>query len=329
MISSILSPIIAAILVGTGRFSSLYLTPIQWFGILLAVIFFIVTTVFLYSKGRSTFDFIKLLVKIVVSNWQLIVGLVLLLATLCSIYLTNSYWIMLNVIVLALAVIILKAYFVRMKENKSAISRVKFINILIPPGVGNKQFGQFYIDAPSGDALLGETQFHLESKSLVFDTSSQIREYYPRDDGSKEVTLTLSKPIKAIKSLYILINSGNSKSFYVSEKIGEIKLLFKDVPPITTDLILGKNIREWCIGAQGNLVREFSDPMSKVVWQGLNKNGTYAVIDCLNIPIHEAIKNNALEQIVFVHKPLQRQGDTLGVHYFVSAIAAEIERTTN
>ena len=70
-----------------------------------------------------------------------------------------------------------------------------------------------------------------------------------------------------------------------------------------------------------------TDPKSKVVWQGVSKNGTYAVIDCLEIPIHNAIRQNALEHIIFVHRSLQRHEDTLGPQYFVLAIALDIDMT--
>ena len=326
LVSSIVSPIIVAIFAGTGRFSNFKPTTAQWLGLLLAFVVFIVTTVFLIAKWRSTLEFISLLMKIIVSNWQLILGFALLLATLWGIYLTNSYWIMLNALGFTVAVGMLYRYFVVRKESKFAASEAKFIPVLIPPGMGNKYFGQFYLDFPSGDVLLRGAKFHLQPMSLVFDTSSQIREHYLRDDGCKEIKLSLPKPIKSIKSIHVLINSGNSKSFYKSEKVGEIKLIFDDIPPITTDLILGKNLREWCIGAPSDLVREFSDPLSTVVWQGVNKEGIYAVVDSLEIPVHEVVKSNALQQIVFIHRPLQRQGDTLGVQYFVSAIALEIDR---
>ena len=59
----------------------------------------------------------------------------------------------------------------------------------------------------------------------------------------------------------------------------------------------------------------------------MNKQGASAVIDCLEVPVYESMRNNALEKIIFVHKPTQRPSDTLGVHFFVFAVSLEIEQS--
>jgi hypothetical protein len=122
------------------------------------------------------------------------------------------------------------------------------------------------------------------------------------------------------------INSGNSKNIYANESIGEIRLIFKDAPPIVVNLVLGENIREWCPGNAGNYVRETTSPLISGVWTGMSKDGANAVIDCLKIPIYECMRNCFLEKIILVHKSTKKPTDTMGVHYSVFALSLEIEQ---
>jgi hypothetical protein len=202
----------------------------------------------------------------------------------------------------------------------------KFLPISLAPGIGNLYFENRYLDPPLGDDVVLEgLEFQLQLKSLIFDTNEQFRSYLPIADGSKEVNIRLPENINHIKSVHCLINSSNSKNIYASEKVGEIRLLFKDAPPIVTDLILGVNIREWCPGNIGDFVRETSSPYTKVVWKGMSKQGASAIIDCLTIPVFECMKSNFLEQIAFRYKPTQRPPDTMGVHFTIYAISLRIE----
>jgi len=201
----------------------------------------------------------------------------------------------------------------------------KYQNIHIPPGLGNKYFHQFYIDAPTRIVLVENMDFKFNSDSLVFDTGAHIRYPILRDDGCIEVRLKLAEVTRGVNAVYILINSGNSKSIYSSEKIGEIVLFFEDTLKQSTELVLGKNIREWRIGVTGNFIRENTDAHSKKVWEGLSKDGTFAVIDCLKIEIPTYFRSHALEEIAFIHRNLQKYGDTLGPQFFVSGVNLELK----
>lgn len=209
--------------------------------------------------------------------------------------------------------------------SKSTASKTEYLPISLVPGVGNSYLKGRYIAPPSGDVFLGKAQFRLEADALVFDTNEHIRHYTPRNDGSKEIDFQLPKQQDRVKAVYFLINSGNSKSLYAHQEIGGIRLVFKDAPPIVVGLVLGENIREWCPGNPGDFVREASSPMITMdVWTGLSKHGGNAVIDCLQIPVYECMRNCYLEKIVFVHKSLQRPPDTMGVHFSIFAMSLEI-----
>jgi hypothetical protein len=192
-------------------------------------------------------------------------------------------------------------------------------------GIGNSYLKSRYVAPPSGDTFVGKAQFRLEPDALIFDTNEQIRYHTPRNDGGKEIDLQLPKPQNQIKSAYFLINSENSKSIYAHQGIGEIKLVFKDAPPIIVELVLGENIREWCPGNPGDFVREASSPMLTMgAWAGLSKNGANAVIDCLQIPVYECMRNCFLKRIILVHKSLRQPSDAMGAHFSVFAVSLEI-----
>lgn len=210
-------------------------------------------------------------------------------------------------------------------RSKSTESKTKFLPISLFPGIGNSYFKSRYIAPPSGDVFLGNARFRLETDALIFDTNEQIRDYSPRNDGGKEIDFQLPKPQNQIKSCYFLINSGNSKSIYAHQGIGEIRLVFKDAPPIVVELVLGENIREWCPGNPGDFVRDASGPMITMdAWTGLSKHGGNAVIDCLQIPVYACMRNCFLEKIILVHKSLQKPPDTMGVHFSIFAMSLEV-----
>jgi hypothetical protein len=213
------------------------------------------------------------------------------------------------------------------KSNKFVENKPKFLPIPLNPGIGNSYLKDRYIAPPFGDVVLGGAQFLFKADSLIFDTKEQIRESLPLNNGGKEIDFQLPKPEYQVKSVYFLINSGNSKSIYSNECIGEIRLLFKDAPPIVIELVLGLNIREWCPGNPGEYVREVTSPtITMDAWKGLSKSGASAVMDCMQIPVYECMRNCFLEKIIFIYKPTQRPTDTMGVHFSVFAVSLEIEQ---
>ena len=210
-------------------------------------------------------------------------------------------------------------------RNKSIDSKTEVLPIPLVPGIGNSYLRSRYIAPPSGNVFLGKVQFQLEPNALIFDTKEQIRYYRPLNDGGKEIDFQLPKPQTQVRSAYFLINSANSNSIYAHQEIGEIRLVFKDAPPIVVELTLSENIRDWCPSNPGDLVREAFSPMLTMgVWTGQNKHGGNVVIDCLEIPVYECMRNCLLERIVLIHKPPQRPPDTTEVHFSIFAVSLEI-----
>jgi len=271
--------------------------------------------------------------KWLAGKWRLVLLLAVLAILNLALFQINSDWKILTISLVQLVVVfvgfrVLSTPIAETKRKKVLQSKPNFLPISLPPGVANSYLKNRYLDPPSGDITLNGVQFQIQPDSLILDTNEVIRLTFPRDDGCTEFGFQLPKPVKNVKTVYFLINSGNSKSVYNSFKVGEIILIFKDAPPINTKLILGQNIREWCVGNPGDLVREVSDhTFNHVAWRGMNKQGTSAVIDCLKIPVFECMRGNALEQISFAHNPAKRPPDTMGIHFSVFAVSLELEPT--
>lgn len=213
------------------------------------------------------------------------------------------------------------------KSNKSIGSKTTFLPISLSPRTGNSYLQDRYISPPSGDVVLGGAQFRLKHDSLIFDTNERIRYYLPLDYDGKQVEFQLPESVNKIKSVHFLINSGNSKIIYANRSIGKISLVFKEASPIDVELVLGKNVREWCPGNSGEYIRETSSPETVTgVWVGMSKNGANAVIDCLKIPVYEFMKDCYLEKIIFIHQSIPQPPDTMGVHYSVFGVSLEIQQ---
>jgi len=211
------------------------------------------------------------------------------------------------------------------KNTDVSNDKSKFVQVSLSAGVGNAYLRDRFLDSPNSKDFSGSVKFELQADSLYFDSNKQIRYFVPRPDGSKEVTIALPQPVNHVTAAYFLINSGNSKPIYAGEKVGEIILSFQDAPPHVIELVLGKNIREWCPGNPGEYVRDLSDKTTtELVWTGMSKDGASAIIDRLKIDIYKSMRPQPLEKITIVHVPIKNRPETLGVHFSVFGIALEL-----
>lgn len=305
-------------------------------GLTVGVLLAIGGMIFAYLKSKRFREFVKQLIgyfrKLAfwfVKNVKVFIWILFLFILEIIIWAFYLDWRLIVISLVHLAFIISGFYILFRQYSESELiktkHREKFCSIPIPSGIGNKYFHMYYVDAPTGEITLGGVDFTLTEKTLVFDTGSQIRNYIQRDDGSKEVRFKLTEPKRGITAIYMLINSGNTTNSCLSKTIGELSFNFVDSPPLNVKLILGKNIREWLIGTPGDVVREASDPNLTKVWQGVNKEGIYAVIDCLKIEAPKSLKGNELQEIVFIHNNLETYGVPLNPQYFISGISLELD----
>jgi hypothetical protein len=209
-----------------------------------------------------------------------------------------------------------------------AVPKKKFVSIPIPASIANDYLKDRFPDLPAHVVTPDDdkVKFQLDPDAFILDTNKTIYDVLPRDHRWEEFGFSLRKPRSHIKSVCFLISSGNSLKMYQSFRLGQISLVFKDAPPIITDLVLGQNIREGCIGNPGSLVREVSDHVTnKPAWRGKNKDGVAAIMDCLKIPVYASMRNYPLEEIIFAHNKAALPPDNSGVHFIVFAVSLEIE----
>ena len=110
-------------------------------------------------------------------------------------------------------------------------------------GIANSSLEDNYHDITEGVAEPGGVPFFLKRRHGVYNTSL----LYPGDNST---SLVLPKPISQARSVYLLVNSGGSETKYEGLRLGEIQVIFSDGSRQTTNLVLGKNIREWAVGNQ-------------------------------------------------------------------------------
>lgn len=284
----------------------------------------------------------------VVSNLALLIGLILLLVVVfASNLIFTSFSVGVLLIVLAIAIILL----VRPRQlfsGRKQQSQPRFQPVEIRPGVGNRYLNHYFREPPLGEtefesfmsALLPESRtslieiesipFALGPKSLVFDTSGQLRYFTELDEGTRKVRLDLPEPANNVEKIHFLINSGNSKLIYEWQRIGILRLIFGGEhesvyfsQPI--DLILGDNIREWAPGnSPAEYVTRTSDPRNKIAWRGETADGKYAVIDRLEIPVVEFNQNLEFIAIEFFHHRVRHEEDDLGAQFMVFGITLEL-----
>ncbi len=159
--------------------------------------------------------------------------------------------------------------------------------------IANASLTADYYDPPTGEVVFNGVPFLIsQDRKGIFNTSA-LR-------GKDTVHLKLSKSFKGVTSVYFLINSGNSLKENEGETFGIIKFGFEENIFQQTDLILGKNIREWAPGnlPPGRLADTVIDSLSQPAWVGTNHSGNKAVIDQLEVPIFAENHHKALEQIV-------------------------------
>ena len=130
-----------------------------------------------------------------------------------------------------------------------------------------------YASAPTGSASLGGHTFDLSGGNLVSLGSGQSATYTGSWSNAQ--------------SVYLLLNTMNTYLWYDQTVVGNVTLTFNDGTTLSTDLLVGGNIREWRTGA-GNTVNWTSDPATSYVWSGSATDGSSATIDMLTIAVSPA-----------------------------------------
>ena len=259
--------------------------PIDWTQfntqLLVGLVLMLIGGVVVYFKSDRFRSWFSRIMRVLAKKFRWALGqwkVILLLSTiaLVDIVLAQTFGILLLVFI-AIANLFCGAITLKLLSPSGTVSKMEsayrgsnayFVPLPIRPGIGNGLIRNRYLGFPTGSVELAGKQFEFSDDPLFFDTNGLLRYSRTRDDGSIEVDFHLDEAIPNVKNVHVLINSGNSRQAYYSQAIGGIMLLFIDVPPITVDFILGKNVREWCIGNPGDFVREVSSEKVQNAWKG-------------------------------------------------------------
>ncbi len=141
---------------------------------------------------------------------------------------------------------------------------------------------------PVGDQVLCYTPFKISGNEVFL---SQ----YGASSFSQEAIIGTDIP--KVTNLFFLINSTATYPQFMGKQAGKITLIFDTNQIEETNLIVGKNIREYTLDElYGPTVRTVTDPNSQVAWQGKTESRLIA-IDMLTISVSPSNQAKALKQI--------------------------------
>jgi serine/threonine protein kinase len=121
--------------------------------------------------------------------------------------------------------------------------------------VANGEFD--FVDPPQGDVILGEIAFRL---GHVFKSQAA-----PPPNDTFPVHVLVEMDILQASRLHLLINAGNAFREFEQQKIGEVRAYCNGSSTLLTDLILGRDIREWH-ASEDKIVSTIT--RAQEVWQG-------------------------------------------------------------
>jgi tRNA A-37 threonylcarbamoyl transferase component Bud32 len=167
-----------------------------------------------------------------------------------------------------------------------------------------------YGEPPTGDMLLGGVPFYV---SVSFGTQGD----FLRDRPTSAI-LKIDPPISHPAKVFILMNSGNTYKHFKGLQLGIVDLRFSDGSLHTTQLIAGKNIREWRFTAPG-VVSTISSSDVQEVYRVKRAGEDFAVLDMLTITIPEQQRSSDLIGIMFTDTSQDTTG-SLDPGFFVAGV---------
>ena len=105
-------------------------------------------------------------------------------------------------------------------------------------GIVNGTLGNDYADPPTGRVQLGGVTFELDGQAFHSQAAPGPNQTFPTEAG---VDLNLSN----VSRVFVLITAGDGFVRWNGERVGQVVLTFADAEPVTVDLVLGQNLREW------------------------------------------------------------------------------------
>lgn len=159
--------------------------------------------------------------------------------------------------------------------------------------VVNQPFQEVYDPPLSGRSFLGGVLFEIHRGYPTKGVNNILR-----TEAGRGYTVDLPPAVRDVRALYLLVNSTNTYEKHRGTQIGQVELVFHK-GSFTVPLVIGENVREWCIGHPGTLSRT-TDPALKEVRRLVRaKDPTRAdaVIDMLKIEVPIQYRTHTLARI--------------------------------
>ena len=127
----------------------------------------------------------------------------------------------------------------------------------------------------------------------------------PSEDNVERV-VEVSVRTEGTVSVHLLLVAGNGWAEFegvqfLGKRIGYIELVFDDRSTLRTDLVLGKNIREWAFGNSPDLVKHLDSKTTLPAW--ISHNSHYRIDTmAIHIPANESARIRELVKIRVVAK---------------------------
>jgi hypothetical protein len=121
-----------------------------------------------------------------------------------------------------------------------ALTQPAFEAVPLGPIV-NASLSEDFVSPPTGSQVFTDVPFKLDGRVFKSQASPSPNINYPQ---SARLVVELPRP----KSVYVLLAAGNGFFQWSGNEIGRIRLEFAEGVPVTVELVLGQNIREWHSG---------------------------------------------------------------------------------
>ncbi len=95
-----------------------------------------------------------------------------------------------------------------------------------------------YAAPPIGRVELGGVTFDLDGRAFHSQAAPAPNNGYPDRAG-------LDLALVGVERVFVLITAGDAFTRWAGERVGQIVLTFDGADPVTVDLVLGENLREW------------------------------------------------------------------------------------
>jgi serine/threonine-protein kinase len=165
--------------------------------------------------------------------------------------------------------------------------------------IANGTLNTDYADPPEGRIELGGIIFELDGRAFRTQANPAPNNAFPTEAG-----IDLQRT--GVSRVFALITAGDGFTRWRGRTVGEIALTFSGAEPVTVELVLGENLREW--HAADNVVSEAAGVVE--VWRGPiagfpNLDGT---LDLLTINVPEDRQAATLVRIDFRDTSVQSVG---------------------